>query len=154
MGYFVTAQEWIDYELAVNSFMKEDAANQVITWFKCVRGLSEKGSDEKPLYKELELQGLIQYNEFRSWPINADTTTGEVDKESILVFLNNDYLRDNNYLSTKGQFKFKPSLDKFEVNGLRYKSKGDSQTAQSHNGTLMHFMVLLRDYEESENDSR
>jgi hypothetical protein len=154
MGYFITSEEWAQYASDISSFLKEDSANQVITWLRCVRSLNNKGNDSEPLYQPQELQGLIQYNEFRSWPINADTTTGEVDKESILVFLSNDYLLEHGFLSTKGQFKFKPSLDKFEVNGLRYRSKGDSQTAQTNNQTLMHFMVLLRDYVESENDDR
>lgn len=152
MGYMISPEEWAQYTLDINRFMAEDSANQVFTWFRCVRAIGSNGSDDKPLYKEVELKGLFQYNEFRSWPINADTTTGEVDKESILCYINNDYLSQLGYLNDKGQFKFKPSLDKFEVNGIRYKSKGDSQTAQAYDNTLMHFMVLLRDYTESGED--
>lgn len=148
MSYYLTPQEWLEYETAINNF-QEDAFRQVITWNRCIRALNTDGNDSQPLYKEATLKGLIQYNDFRSWPINADTPTGEVDKESILVFLNNKFLDDNGFLNAHGQFNFKPSLDKFIINGIRYKSKGDSQTAQSFSSPLLHFMVLLRDYTEA-----
>lgn len=152
MGYIISAEEWAQYNLDVNEFMDKDSGNQVFTWLKNVRGLNRAGNDDKPLFKAIELKGIFQYNEFRSWPINADTTTGQVDKESILVFLNNDYLNGLGFLTPEGQFKFKPALDKFIVNGVRYKSKGDSQTAQADNKPLLHFLILLRDYVETENE--
>lgn len=148
MSYFLTPTEWLEYEATVNKF-QEDAFQQVITWNRCIRALTTDGTDDKPLYKEATLKALVQYNHFRSWPINADTPTGEMDKESILVFFNNKFLSDNNFLNQHGQFKFKPSLDKFIINGVRYKSKGDSQSAQTLSGPLLHFIILLRDYTET-----
>jgi hypothetical protein len=151
-GYIISPEEWAQFNDDINGFMELDSANQVFTWLKCVRSINPKGNDDTPLYKNYELQGLFQYNEFRSWPINADTSTGQIDKESILAFINNDYLQKLGLLTPEGQFNFNPALDKFIVNGVRYKSKGDSQTAQAHNKPLLHFMVLLRDYVETENE--
>lgn len=151
MGHIISDQEWAQYADDINKFMDLDSGNQVITWLRSVRSLGRMGDDSKPAYKEIQLKGLFQYNEFRSWPINADTVTGEIDKESVLCFLNLDFLRKNNYLNEHGQFKFKPSLDKFIINGVRYKSKGDSQTAQAQTNPLLYFMVLTKDYVESEN---
>jgi len=153
MSYFLTTEEWLEYEDVINSF-SEDTFNQEITWLRCVRSLSVDGSDDNPLYNEVVIKGLIHYNVFRSWPINLNTSTGQVDSESALLLLNNKYLNDNGYLNEHGQFKMRPSLDKFIINGLRYVNKGDSQAAQTYNNNpLIHFIVLLRDYTE-EPDNR
>lgn len=150
-GYLITDEEWAQYGEDINNFMNVDAGNQEIIWLRNVRSTGRMGDDSKPDYREIPLKGVFQYNEFRSWPINTDTVTGEIDKESVLCFLNNEYLRQQGYLNEHGQFKFKPSVDKFILNGVRYKSKGDSQTAQAQTNPLLYFMVLTKDYVESEN---
>lgn len=150
---FLTPEEWADYELTINDFSQE-AFNQDMTWLRCVRALSKDGSDDSPMYTEVNLKCLVQYNFFRSWPINLNTTTGQVDGESAMVLLNNKYLNDNGYLNEHGQFKMRPSLDKFIINGLRYVNKGDSQASQTNSSNpLLHFLILLRDYTE-EPDNR
>lgn len=146
---FISAAEWAEYEKTINDFAK-DAAQQDIVWHKSIRSINSEGNDFTPLYQDKTIKGLVQYNYFRAWPINADTKTGEVDKESLLVFFHNEVLAEMGLLNANGVFEFKPSLDKFSINGVRYVTKGDSQAAQTGNSSpLLHFIIFLRDYEEN-----
>lgn len=145
MAFFLTQAEWDQYISDIFSFCEEDAFKQEIIWKKSIGALNSDGSDDGPMYSDKTLLGLIQYNDFRSWPINTDSITGEIDKESMMLLLSNKFLAENGYLNTQGIFKFDPSLDKFLVNGVLYKAKGDSQTAQANNTTLLHFIILKRD---------
>lgn len=143
MSFFLSDAEWAEYEDAVNAF-HNDAFQQPIVWRKLVSTFDSIGR-EKTRYINDTLLGIIQYNHFRSWPINIESVTGQIDNQSMLLFLNNKYLEDRNLLNSEGQFEFKPDTDRFTVNGVEYVAKGDSQTAQTKNKALLHFIVLKRE---------
>lgn len=143
MAPFISTAEWGDFENIINDFAN-DAWQQLIVWKKCIRATDKLGDDSNPLYKENELRGLVNYNHFRSWPINTQQITGEIDKESILLYLNTKYLADNNYLNANGLLKFNPTLDIFTIDGLEYKASGDSKTSQTDSKTLVNFIILRR----------
>lgn len=146
MGHIIDDNEWADYREDVNSFMNKDAGLQEIIWHRSLLRISKNGEDNNPTtLQPVTILGLIQYNHFRSWPISKESETGQIDSESMLVFLNLEYLGEQGYLNDKGQFEYKPDLDRFEINGLIYVDKGNSQTAQAKDYPLMHFMVLKRE---------
>jgi len=145
-------QKYWDRHINIINEFHSDAFQQQITWKSCIKQYGTHGDDNEMRYKDITILGLIQYNHFRSWPINKDTIVGQVDQESELLFLNIKYLRDNGYTNDNDQFIFKPALDRFEVNGVVYTAKGDSQTAQAKDKVLLHFIVLKREeIETSEN---
>lgn len=142
---FISDQEWADYERDINLF-HNDAFQQEIIWHRTLLSISQNGEDDNPTNMEpITLRCLIQYNDFRSWPINKETVGGELDSESMLVFINLAYLGTLGYLNSFGQFEYRPDLDRFEVNGVTYVDKGNSQTAQSKSNPLLHFLVLKRE---------
>jgi hypothetical protein len=142
---FITDQEWAQYAAELNDF-HNDAFQQSIIWHRSLLRISKDGEDDNPsTLQPITLKCLIQYNDFRSWPITKDTITGGLDAESMLVFLNLSYLGSLGYLNEFGQFEYQPDLDKFEVNGLIYVDKGNSQTAQAKDQPLLHFLVLKRE---------
>jgi hypothetical protein len=143
MAPFISDAEWQQYEDDINSF-NNDAFQQSITWVKSINIFDTFGR-EKPKTKSVELKGLINYNHFRSWPINKESITGQIDKESMLLYLNHNYLLELGLINENGIFDFKPDLDKFIIDGLEYSAKGNSQTAQTKNKTLLHFIVLKRE---------
>ena len=140
----MTQAQWDAYENILNEW-QEDAFQQIITWRKSVVILSKHGEDNNERFEDKELRGLIQYNYFRAWPINQPSDSGELDKESCLLYLNIKHLRDNGYTNNFNQFKFDPAMDRFVINGVTYKAFGDSQVAQSHNKPLFVYIILKRE---------
>jgi hypothetical protein len=140
----ISPEEWALYEDTINDF-HDDAFQQPITLSLCIRQAGQFSADSTALYEDKEIKGLILYNHFRSWPINTQTITGEIDKESVLLFLNTEYLRSLDLVNDNGLLKFKPANDYFTIDGLRYKPSGDSKTAQTNDKTLLNFVVLRRD---------
>lgn len=143
MAFFLSDAEWEEYENTVNSF-HEDAFQHPV---KFIRVLTYFDGNGKEVSREevIDIKGLIHYNHFRSWPINTESIGGQIDRQSVLLFLNNKALEELNLIDENGNFSFKPADDKFEVAGLRYVGKGESQTAQSKEKALLHFIVLKRE---------
>lgn len=139
----MTQAEWDLHKSIINEY-QDDAFQEDITWLSSAKVVNRWG-EEQQNFLSINILGLIQYNQFRSWPINKDKITGQIDDESCLLYLNIKYLRDNGYTNENDQFIFNPGLDKFIVNGVKYSPKGDSQTAQAKDTVLLHFIVLKRD---------
>ena len=140
----MTQEQWDDYINIINEW-QEDAFQQDITWLKTATVISKNGEDNNHRFKEINLKGLIQYNQFRAWPITQTTDSGETDKESILVYFNIKYLKDLGYTNNHDQFKFNPDYDRFLINGLTYKAFGESQVAQAGAKPLLVFIILKRE---------
>lgn len=154
MNNFITDSEWAEYEGIINDFHNDAFQNSFI-WLKSIRSLDSNGSDDSPLYSRIPLLGLFQDNHFRSWPINSDTLTGQIDKESVLLYINNNYLESiagGIYINEFKRWKINPGLDKFIYEGVTYTAKGDSSSAQTKDKTLLHFVVLARDYVNAPNN--
>ena len=138
------ASDWQRYEDIMNEW-QEDAFQEIITWRKSIVRLSTHGEDNNERFEDKELRGLIQYNYFRAWPINTPSDSGELDKESCLLYLNIKYLRDNNYTNSNDQFAFNPTMDRFLIRGVVYKAFGDSHVAQAYNKPLFAYIILKRE---------
>lgn len=135
---------WQEYRDIINEW-QEDAFQQEVTWNRLITSLSKNGEDNNERFKDIKIKGLLQYNNFRAWPITLPTDTGEIDKESCMLYLNIKYLKDNNYTNAHNQFKFDPAMDRFTINGVKYKAMGDSQVSQAHDQPLLLFIVLKRE---------
>lgn len=133
---------WAKYASIIDNF-HDDANQQTVIWKRTISTRDRFGI--KTTDEEIELKALIQYNFFRNWPINRITTSGEVDKESMLMYLNVEYLRENNYLTNENQFIFNQGYDRFIVEGIPYKPMGDSKAAQAKDKTLLVFIILQRE---------
>jgi len=142
MSELLSAADWADYTNMVNdagdTFNKE-----VITWRRLSMGLDDNGEEAVASYTDIELEVLIAYNYFRTWPISAETTGGEIDKESMVVFINMQYLRDLGYLTAKDYFDFDPGKDRFLVSGDTWQSAGDTHAAQASTNPVL-FQIIMR----------
>jgi hypothetical protein len=147
MSFFISDQEWEEYENTVNEF-HQDAFQQSIIWKSSITVFNKDG-EEVNRYKDNNLKGLIHYNHFRSWPINGQTLTGQIDKQSCMLFLNNKYLNDNGYLDSGGNFNFNPGSDQFLIDNVLYRAKGDSGAAQTKDKNILHFIILQREETET-----
>lgn len=141
---FISDEEWADFRQGINDF-HNDVFQQEIIWKKQIVTKDYHGEDSNQRFVNVPLKGLMKYNDFRSWPLTETTDSGEIDKQSIMVYFNIKYLRDNGYTNTEGNFIFDPAMDRFIVNGVKYKAMGDSQSAQAKDQPLLIFIVLKRE---------
>lgn len=136
-------KHWEMHNKAVNEF-HYDAFQQEVIWKKNVVRTNIHGEDYGQKYDEIKILGLIQYNQFRAWPITRMTDSGEIDKQNFLLYLNNKYLSEAGLLNEFGQFQYDAGKDFFEINGVLYKSMGDSQASQVQNSNPQLFFIILK----------
>lgn len=139
----MTDKQWKMHNDAVNNF-HDDAFQQQVIWRKNVVRTNLYNEDSGQKYEDKVLLGLVQYNQFRAWPITRMTDSGEIDKQNCLLYINNKYLSENNLLNSEGQFKYDAGKDFFLINGVEYKSMGDSQAAQVQNSNPQLFFIILK----------
>jgi len=141
MGYINNAT-WTRYKNILREF-HDDAMQMDVIWKRSVTSRTRLTNDAKTV--DVTIQGLVQYNHFRNWPINKTEVTGEVDKESVLLYLNQEWLSEQGYLDINKQFKFDPGYDRFFIEGIEYKSAGESKAAQTKDDTILVFIILQRE---------
>ena len=140
----MTQQNWDEYIQTMNEW-QNDVFQQDITWRRVAVLASSDGEDDNIRYSDMLIKCLVQYNHFRAWPITQTTDSGEIDKESLMVYFNLNYLKELDLLNEFDQFKFKPDHDIFVLNGLTYKAFGESQVAQAKDKPLFLFIILKRE---------
>lgn len=136
---------WSAYKNIVNDFIDADAGKQPIIWKKYVNQPLPYGEDSGMVYLDIPLDVLIGYNSYRTWPINKATVSGEVDNQNMAIWVSARLLRELGYLDAGGYFNFDRSYDRFVINGIVYKSSGDTQVAQAGNEALLFMIVLKRE---------
>ena len=137
-------KDWEKYIKSINDW-QEDAFQQTLLWKKFITFQNKHGEGNKAIFEDIELKGLFHYNYFRAWPVTQATTTGEIDKESCLLYLNKKYLKDNGYINNTETLNFDPAMDRFILDGITYKSSGESQAGQAYDSTLFYFLILKRE---------
>lgn len=139
---YINQGTWNKYKNILREF-HDDAMQEDIIW---KRTFVRKGRfNEDTRREEINLKGLVHYNYFRNWPINDINVTGEIDKESVLLYLNQDYLEELNYLDSNNQFNFNQGLDRFIIEGITYKPMGHSKAGQTKNDTVLVFIILQKE---------
>lgn len=148
----MTDADWQKYYDVINTW-QQDAFQEPFNWFTAYSRTHNYGEDSNiRRWKVKELKGLIQYNYFRSWPMTQSTDAGEMDKESILLYINIAHLASLNALNEHSQFVLNPGLDRFVVRGRVYKAQGDSHAAQAKDRPLFVFIILKREETETAQD--
>lgn len=141
----ITDAQWQAFRDAINS--AHDFFNQdIVTWMKRVYGIQRFGEDDStiPQYTPINLRCLISYNVFRTWPINEETTSGQLDKESVCMILNVNYLSGLGYLDPDGNLNFNPGDDYFIFQGQKYRATGDLPVSQAKDAPLLIYVILKR----------
>lgn len=136
-----------DWELYVNTLnaWHSDVFQQPIIHKKFIIYRNTYGEDTDPVFEDNVIKGLVQYNYFRAWAVTQATTTGEIDKETCLVYFNKKYLEETGNLTSEGNLDFDPAMDRFILDGLVYKSSGESTAAQAYDKSVFYFIILKRE---------
>lgn len=139
----VTDGQWEVYKNLINgvasSFNKE-----VVEWGRAEFKKDPYGESTEQGFTFVNLEALLGFNTFRTWPITDHTEAGELDNQNMFMMLNRKYLSDNGWLTPQGYFNFDPASDIFKHRGIQYKSDGDTLASQAKDDPLHLYLILVR----------
>ena len=148
MGFkYLGNKVWNRYKKIISGFLDNDSGRQHIIWAHKMDQLRPFGEDSQPGYHLRTIEALCLYNAFRNWPINRETTTGELDDENLSIIISKNYLESRGYLDKHGYIDFNWSEDRFIINGIQYKPSGDTQVAQAKDEAVAFLIILKRNKE-------
>ena len=154
--HLISNHSWDRYKNHIKRFLNLDAGRQTIVWCKHINQMLSHGEDTIPAYCRVEMEALCTYNAFRNWPLNTPSISGEADEENCSILVSMDYLKNlegGRYLRTVGNsgvdtyWDLNWQEDRFIINGLTYRSSGDTQLAQAKDEALVFMVILKRDRE-------
>lgn len=137
--------DWARFEAVVNNF-SAGTANQIITWLHYGRVL-DRYYEEPPLdaVETRSIPALVAYNAFKVWPMTDHRVTGDIDQQYAHLYLLKTRMQDLGYLTPNGNLNFNPSLDRFIINGDKFKPAGDTQVSQTSDHPIFIIIILERD---------
>lgn len=96
-------------------------------------------------FTDINLKCLINYNYFRTWGTTNETSSGEIDRQTMVAIFNIKYLADLSLCTPNGNLDFNPATDRFIDKGILYKDSGNTDVSQSGANPLFFMVVLKRD---------
>lgn len=124
---------------------QKDVMETPLLWKKSKHRRDEFGEDiPAEEYDDISLLCLPNYNYMRTWPITQHTESGELDKQSVQVYLSRKMLKDAGYLNDKGLFVYDPAKDIFIFDGLVWKDSGDTNASALQDNPLLFSLILMR----------
>jgi hypothetical protein len=136
---------WQVYKNIINK--AHDIFNKdIVTWRRLTTGLQPFGEDDvsNDSFEDIDLEVLITYNIFRTWPITQNTPEGILDRENIVLMFTKKYLLDLGYLNADGYFAFNPGRDTFIHHGQEYRAMGETPISQAYDDALHIYIILIR----------
>jgi hypothetical protein len=140
----IPASLWSRYR-AVMKQAHDSFSQDILVWVRHNPVIMPFQEQEQPSGNRVELRVLIGYNFFRTWPITKHSSSGAIDNQNMLVFVNKDYLQELGYLNSNGYLNFTPERDYFVHRGIRYKAEGDTFLSQAHDNPLHIQFILHRE---------
>lgn len=143
-------QDWQDLKSLVDLETGSEGtfSNKTLIWKRKLSVLTEfrEEQDSRADYDvDVELPVIFNYNYLRSWPVTNQTSTGQLDRQSIQVLINKQFLKDNNFLNSDGYFNFKSDYDRFVTDGIWYRAMGDTPASQVANTDLFITIIIQRE---------
>lgn len=141
----LTPSQWQSYKDIINK-ASESFNKDILIWRRFVRSRQRYGEDTQTseVFTDIDLDCLMSYNVFRTWPMTVESKSGALDSESIVAILNKKYLEDNGYLNSDGFFDMNPGKDKFIHQGIEYRSSGETGVSQAGDEAIMFYVILKR----------
>lgn len=143
----VGIQNWDEFKKLMGD--AHDTFNQkIILWKRRNADLDRYGEDVLPpadATSNIYLKVLLNYNYMRTWPITFTSDTGEMDRQSIQMLINKDYLKSLGYINSNGYFEYNSDHDRFIVDGLVHKASGDTVVSQIPQDDILVSIILKRE---------
>ena len=143
IGKNLLGSDWNDYK-DVMSDAHATFNQKVIKWSHFPITLNRYQEDNNTQPVVTDLLGLLNYNYRRGWPVNKTSDSGEEDEQSIQILFNKEYLKTNNLINPDGYFPYDVSNDIFTIDGINYKSFGDTEAAQMRDDDVFITIIVKR----------
>lgn len=105
-------------------------AQKIILWKRSTVQVHRYGEDPVDTMVDTQLAVLCDWNYKRTWPVDINNESGQDDEQSVQIYLNKEFLRQNGFLNTQDYLKYNKEADRFSIDGILYKSFGDTSAAQ------------------------
>lgn len=147
----VSDSTWAAYRNILKAF-HDDFNQETLTWRRYTKVIGQFTEDNTSTSEDLPLKVLVGYNFFRKWPVIRKKDVGELHDQNLIVLINLDYLQEEGYLDVNGNFIYERSQDLFLINGVLYRSEGDTNVSQA--GTKpTHIQIILREEERATDEN-
>lgn len=144
---------WNKFQTILEDFHDADVGKQPILWKRWINIPSMYGEDDTNNFEDVQIEALIGYNYYRTWPINRNTSTGELDTQNQVVWVSKRYLEENGWLSENGYWDFDRVMDRFVLDGIVYKASGDTTMTQAKDNSVLFFLILKREEITNQDDN-
>jgi hypothetical protein len=136
-------QQWSRYRNILNA-AAEGFNNETIILMRYSSGISRYGEGTGKTFVAIDLNVLIGYNYFRTWPSTDPTKVGDNDKENMVAFFNLDYLISIGMATAEGQVALDSGNDYFIHRGFKYYPSGETLIAQTGDTPALYQVILRR----------
>ena len=142
---FINIATWNRYKSIINE-VAEDFNEAIVVFYKNTVNIQRHGEgvSSGQQFTQINVKCLISFNYFRTWPTTKDTNTGALDKESMVLIFNNDYLNSINLINAHGNFDIEPGIDYFEYQGVFYEPSGETPVSHAHDIPLHTYVIVKR----------
>lgn len=145
----VGSVNWQKFKDLINNDATDTFFKDTIIWKKWGGVVDEFMEDgENADVSDITLECLIQYNNFKVWPMNQPAESGELDRQNMVVLFNIAYLKTVDagiYVTAKGNLDMDQAMDRFEFNGIMYKCTGETFASQAQDEPLLLQLNLSRE---------
>ena len=154
MADLIGSLNWTSYQNLIGNDAFDTFFQKDLIWKRANPFLDSNGEDEiGRTFTDITLKCLVDYNDFRTWPINRNSETGELDKQTMVILFSIKYLEGLGYMNANGNLDYSVGEDRFTLDGILYKSMGDTNTAQAQDIPLLAQLVLEREVTDTSDDS-
>jgi hypothetical protein len=134
---------WANFRQLINS-SSESFFNASIVWHKIKNRLSYDGDRDNFEYDNIVITCYINYNFVRVWSTEKETESGEIDKGTVALLFNKDYLKSWNFIDSQGDFIFNPEFDYFTVQGEKMMYAGNTQVSLANDDPCFIQIIVER----------
>jgi hypothetical protein len=93
----------------------------------------------------INLRTLPNYNVVRTWPIDMNTETGELDRQTIQLYFHKPYLENLGFINANGAFAYDSGHDRFILDGITYEPEGDTPASTARDEDQWITIILKRE---------
>jgi hypothetical protein len=136
--------DWLDFRGVMRN-IHDTFEQKKITWLRKIVTVNVNMEDSNTAMESVTLEVQLNYNYMRSWPITNTTESGEIDRQSVQVLVNKDWLREKGYINSNNYFDYNPDVDRFIIDGMMMKAVGDTAVSQSIDDDILITFLLKRE---------
>lgn len=138
--------KWDQYRKIISDFVEEDAGKKMITWRRYREVPTLFGEDQRvEPFNDIQIEVLVAYNTFRTWPYQGETVSGEWDLRDAAIYISKNYLKEHNLINSEGYMKIDSVRDRFIIDGITYRTAGDTAAAQASDQDILMMVIIQRE---------